>query len=119
VHAPAAEVLLGLGEEGPVEAPPPQLPDQAGRAHQQRVVAAPGLEQEDADGRVLGQSIGQHAAGRACPDDDVVVHAGDILDPRRRAISGFRAGEQPSLDELAAAEQQLRATLVVRRTARR
>ena len=34
---------------------------------------AAGLEQQHRDRRVLAQPVGQHAAGRAAADDDVVV----------------------------------------------
>src|SRR5690606_33790832 len=48
-------------------------------AEVQAMVRAAGLQQQHADGRVLGQTGGQHVAGRAGADDDVVEFHGDCL----------------------------------------
>ena len=41
-------------------------------------VAAARLQQQDPDIRIGAQAIGQHAAGRAAADDDVVRDAGPV-----------------------------------------
>ncbi len=50
---------------------------QPGRAvDQHAAVGGAGFQQRHHDGRVLAQPCRQHAAGRACADDDVVKHMG-------------------------------------------
>ncbi len=59
--------------ERPVEDRVRQHDGQAGRALDHcAVVRRAGLEQAHVDVRILGQARGEHAAGRACADDDVV-----------------------------------------------
>ena len=71
---PPVDVVLGLGLEAPVVA---AIVHQLGEADRDRdpgaCVLAARLQQQDALGGVLGESIGEHASGRAGTDDDVVV----------------------------------------------
>jgi hypothetical protein len=46
--------------------------------HAQHVVLAAGLDQQDPDGRVLGQPPGDHATGRPGAADDEVVTDGHV-----------------------------------------
>ena len=58
--------------------------DEAGRDVDERVPVAPaGFDQQDLRVSVLGQPVGQHAAGRAGADDNVIrLHASAL--PRTR-----------------------------------
>lgn len=62
---PEAPIVVALGLD--------QFADAGGHAHQDRVVLAAGFQQQDLRSRVFAQAVGQHAAGRAGADDDVVV----------------------------------------------
>ncbi len=77
---PEAPIVVALGRD--------QAADAGRHSHQQRVVLAASFQQQDLAVRILGQPIGQHAAGRAGADDDVVeaIHASA---PRRHRLSLF------------------------------
>ena len=81
--AAAVHRRLGLGEIHPVVAAALQHPAPAERDMDPRVaVPAARLEHQHARVRVLAQPIGQGAAGRSGPDDDVGVCFGHSPDPR-------------------------------------
>src|SRR5262249_45549374 len=74
------QLSLGLREEAPVVPTTQELRPGGGDAH---VSVQPGgtrLEEQRAHAGVLGQPVGEHAAGRAGADDDVVVavHAASL-----------------------------------------
>ena len=80
VEAAAVEPFLRLGLEHPVRAGIADGEQIADRdVEPDPVVLAAGLQQQHAHGRIGGQAICQHAAGRAGADDDVVVFALDRL----------------------------------------
>ena len=82
LDAPAVEVRLGIGLVAPVEHAVFVHAAHAERDVDVRVpVAAAGFEQKHARGAVLGQPVGQHAAGRAGADDDVIVSVGCHFTP--------------------------------------
>ena len=77
---PVVDARPRVGRVAPVEArileglqEPDRCPDIGMR------VRAPGLQHQHADARVLRQPVGQHAAGRAGADDDVVPGLGRSL----------------------------------------
>ena len=74
VQRATVDVRLGLGREVPVELGVELFGERRRDLDLQRAVLAAGLEQQHAHGRVLGQAVGQHAAGGAGADDYVVVH---------------------------------------------
>ena len=83
VDAAAVERGLGLGCEVPVEGRLVELGEGDRDVQAVLGVRRAGLDEADGAVRVLGQAVGQHAAGRAGADDHVVVH-GPILAGRRR-----------------------------------
>ena len=98
-HAPPAHVRLGLGDVGPVVGGALQRVGQRGghlRAPVEPPVGAAGLQQQHRHVGILGQPRGQHAAGRASADDDVVelVGQGVLLDLRHGEPS-FRRRTSP------------------------
>jgi hypothetical protein len=74
--APAAiEAWLGHGLERPVGLPVlGQRRQPCGTVNQHACIGRAGLQQGDLHGGVLAQAGGQHAAGRAAADNDVVGH---------------------------------------------
>ena len=58
-------------------------------------VAGPRLEQQHAHGRVGAQPVGQHAAGRAGADDDVVELGPVSSSPARQLPGEIVAGQRP------------------------
>ncbi len=72
--ATVVQLRLGLGHVAPVELGVEHGPQEADRHLEiEVVVLAPGLQHQDLDVLVLAEPRGQHAAGRAGADDDVVV----------------------------------------------
>jgi len=70
----AVQVGLGLGVVAPVEHAARVRAAEAERNVDPRMaVAAAGFEQQHRGSAGLGQPVGQHAAGRAGTDDDVVM----------------------------------------------
>ena len=64
---------IGLGAELPGQGLVVEHLEEAGRDVDQRVPVAPArLDQQDFGAGILGQPVGQHAAGRARADDDVI-----------------------------------------------
>ncbi|MCY1228678.1 hypothetical protein D9M72_410080 [compost metagenome] len=87
-HAAVVHMRLGLGHIGPVISRALQRIRQRRRhlgAPVQAPVRAPSFQQQHRDIGILGQPRGQHAAGRARADDDVVV----LMDCLHGAISLF------------------------------
>ena len=83
VQRAAVEPRLGLGLEHPVGARIADREQVADRdVKPDPVVLAAGFEQQHAVLRVGREPVGQHAAGRARADDDVVVLAFDFARPR-------------------------------------
>ena len=81
IQAAAVEARLGFGLEHPVGARIADREQIADRnVEPDPVVAAAGFQQQHAVVRIGRQAVGQHAAGRARADDDVVEFA---LDGRR------------------------------------
>ena len=68
---------IGLGAEFPGQGVVVEHLEEAGRDVDQRVpVLSARLDQQDFGVGILGQPVGQHATGRARPDDDVIrLHA--------------------------------------------
>jgi hypothetical protein len=74
-HLAIAAVRLRLGAELPVvDLAAHQRDDACGDGDQQALVDRTGFEQADLVFAAGRQTVGQHAAGRAAADDDVVVH---------------------------------------------
>ena len=85
-EAAAVEARLRLGLEHPVRARIADREQIADRnVEPDPVVAAAGFQQQHALAGIGGQPVGQHAAGRARADDDVVVFAFDRC--RRPALA--------------------------------
>ncbi len=83
-QAPAAERGLRLGLQVPVDAAVVDQPRQPGRHVDEGVgIARAGFQQQHPAGRVFAEPVGQHAAGRAGPNHDVVVHAAPCRGARR------------------------------------
>ena len=74
VDAAVVRVRLVDRRVVPVLRAPVQRREGGGEVDQLVRVRAAGLDQEDRDVRVLAEPVGKHAAGRAGPDDHVVVH---------------------------------------------
>ena len=81
--AAAVQPGVGLGPVAPVGARVADGVEVADRDVDPEVVVPPArLEQQHADAGVGGQPVGEHAPGRAGPDDDVVVrHAAILCEP--------------------------------------
>ena len=77
LDAPPVESRLGLGRIAPIVHAVIVHLAHAERNVDERIAVRPaGLQQQHARARVLAQPVGQHAAGRAGADDDVVVFPG-------------------------------------------
>ena len=86
VDAPAVHVGVRVGLELPVvDGAPHGLAVADGQVDPGRAVRRAGLQQQHPRGRVLGQARGQHAAGRACSHDHVVI----AVDGVRHAVAPF------------------------------
>jgi hypothetical protein len=73
----SVEIGLGLGDKSPVEHSPLVELAHAERNVNVGVPVAPaGFDQQHLGARILAQPVGEHAAGRAGADDDVVVARG-------------------------------------------
>ena len=85
------QVGLGLGPEAPVVRPllADQPADPGRHLDHEGVVAAARLQQQHLGRRVLAEPVGEHAARRACADDDVVVPVHD-RPPLNASSSGLR-----------------------------
>ncbi len=81
-HRPVAPVEGAVGEEA----------HHGGGVNERRAVRAARLEQENPNRRIGGEAMGEHAAGGAGADDDVVVH-----DEPPRVTEGCLAQYQPRL----------------------
>ena len=82
----AVDAGVGLGLEAPGQRRVIEKFQIAGGDMDQRIpVAAAGFKQDNAVGRILGETVGQDAAGRAGADDDVVR-----LHVRRPPYGSFR-----------------------------
>ena len=91
----AVDVRLGLGREIPVELGVELFGEGSGDLDLQRAILASRLEQQDADGGILGQAVGQHASGRSRSDDHVVMHRATsplLLTRPPRARAAARSG---------------------------
>jgi len=89
-----ARLGLGLDRKLPREA---RIVDRAEVPHRQPqpevAVLAAGLQQQYAAGRVGGEAVGQHAAGRAGADDDVVIRSAE--GGRHRIPGALRRARPP------------------------
>jgi hypothetical protein len=73
VQAATAELLLRLGVERPVDVLQiDQLGEAGGHVNERMPVRAACFEQQNTVSGVFSQPVGEHTAGRAGPDDDVV-----------------------------------------------
>ena len=79
VQRAPVDVRLGLGREVPVELGVELVGERGRDLDVGRAVPAAGLEQQHADRRVLGQAVGEHAAGRAGADDHVVKPLHEVV----------------------------------------
>ena len=70
---PVVQMLLRHGRPAPAGDALGHLGEAGGHVEERVPVGAAGLEQEDLDGGVGAQPVGQHAAGRPGAGDDVVV----------------------------------------------
>ncbi len=91
-HLPAREVDAAVVRERlvdrrvvPVLRGSVQRREGGGQVDELVRVRPAGLQQEDGDVRVLREAVGKHAAGRAGPDDHVVVHEPTLPLPTARS----------------------------------
>ena len=89
----SVDVRLGLGREVPVELGVELLREGRRDLDLQRAVLAAGLEQQHAHRGVLGEAVGEHAAGRAGADDHVVVARRSSRHARGRRNAVGQRGE--------------------------
>ena len=89
---------IGLGREAPGQRRVVHQFDVAGRNMNERVpVAAAGLDQHNAGRGVLAQAVGENAAGRAGPDDDVIGLHFLLLLAIPACVSAYVAGAPPGV----------------------